>query len=173
LTLGSGATLVIDGTGTAPGSQYDQLSVIGGVALSACTLQVTSLPNVPAGTSFVIITNTSAGAVAGAFAGLPENALLSIGGQPFRIHYAGGNGNDVVLTRDSLSGPLFSSGGYINNTFRLAGVGSGSVVYTIQATTNYVQWTNLGTATADPSGNFNFTDTNASRFRYRFYRTTN
>jgi hypothetical protein len=36
-----------------------------------------------------------------------------------------------------------------------------------------VQWTNLGTATGDVSGNFNFTDPNAASFRYRFYRTTN
>jgi hypothetical protein len=36
-----------------------------------------------------------------------------------------------------------------------------------------IQWSNIGTATGSVSGNFNFIDTNAAKFRYRFYRTTN
>jgi len=137
---------------------------------------VTSLPSVPVGTTFVIITNTTANPTTGAFNGLPENALFTISSQPFRIHYAGGSGNDVVLVRDSggaPTGPQLSSGGYTNKTFKLLGVGSGSTIYTIQASTNLLQRTNVGSATGDISGNFIFTDTNATNFRYRFYRTTN
>jgi hypothetical protein len=176
LNLGPGATLVIDGTGLTPGTGYDQLSVIGTAALGACALQVTSLPSVPAGTTFVIITNDAADAVQGTFNGLAENAQITVSGQPFRIHYAGGSGNDVTLVRDSgsvITGPHLSSGPYSNGTFQLLGVGGASAIYTIQATTNLIQWTNIGSATGDVSGNFTIIDTNASKFRYRFYRTTN
>ncbi len=175
LTLGTNAILSIDGTGTVPGVTYDQLSVTGAVAISNCTLQVTSLPSVPAGTTFVIITNTTVSPTVGNFSGLPENTPLTISGQPFRIHYAGGSGNDVVLVRDLAPGerPPLLNNGYTNKTYRLLGFGNGSAIYTIQASTNLVQWTNVGLATGDVIGNFNFTDTNATNFRYRFYRTTN
>ena len=176
LNLGTNATLALDGIGTIPGVQYDQLSVTGAVAISNCTLQI-SLPNVPAWTSFVIISNTTANATAGFFSGLPENSPLTISGQPFRIHYSGGSGNDVVLVRDTGSGggsgALLSNTGYSNTVYRLTGVGAGSTIYTIQASTNLVQWTNIGFSTGDISGNFKFTDTNAYLFRYRMYRTTN
>jgi selenocysteine lyase/cysteine desulfurase len=52
-------------------------------------------------------------------------------------------------------------------------VEQGSTVYTIRATTNSTDWINAGTATADPNGNFSFTDPNAANFTYRFYRTSN
>jgi fibronectin-binding autotransporter adhesin len=175
LTLGTNVVLALDGSGTVPGVSYDQLSVTGAVAISNCTLQVSSLPSVPVGTTFVIITNTTASGTTGSFNGLAENAQLTISGQPFRIHYVGGDGNDVVLVRDSLAGvgPQLSNGGYTNKTFRVLGAGGGSTIFTIQASTNLVQWTNIGTATGDISGHFNFTDTNAVNFIRRFYRTTN
>ena len=72
LNLRSGATLTLSGTNTSPGA-YDQLSVVGTVTLSNATLQVTSLPSVPVGTTFILITNDSTDAVLGTFAGLPEN----------------------------------------------------------------------------------------------------
>jgi len=176
LTLGTNCTLSIDGTGTVPGVSYDQVSVaLGALAISNATLQVTSLPAVPVGTTFVIITNTTLNPTIGTFNGLPENATLTVNGQPFRIHYSGGDGNDVVLVRDSggiVTGPRVS-GSFTNQTFKLLGLGSGSTIYTIQATTNLLRWTNIGTATGDLGGNFLFTDTNATNFRYRFYRTTN
>lgn len=175
LVLETNCTLSLDGTGMVPGVSYDQLSVAGAVGISNCTLQVTALPSVSGGTSFVIITNTTANATTGNFIGLPENSPLTISGQPFHIHYAGGSGNSVVLVRDSFSGggPTITSGGYSNKTFLVLGSGSSSTIYTIQASTNFFQWTNIGTATGDLSGHFNFTDTNAPNFHFRFYRTTN
>ena len=123
----------------------------------------------------MIITNTTANPTTGSFNGLPENTQLTISGQPFRIHYAGGSSNDVVLVRDLAPGepPPLSNGGYTNKTYRVLGFGNGSAIYTIQASTNLLQWTNIGLATGDVSGNFNFTDTNAANFIRRFYRTTN
>ncbi|MFO1513576.1 MAG: hypothetical protein U1F83_11775, partial [Verrucomicrobiota bacterium] len=87
LNLSAGATLSLSGTGTIPGTQYDQLSVTGAVVLANATLQVSSLPSVTAGTTFVLILNDGVDAVTGTFNGLPENALVPVGAQPFRIHY--------------------------------------------------------------------------------------
>ena len=175
LTLGTNCTLSLAGTGTVPGVTYDQLSVTGAVTIGNATLQVSSLPQVPADTSFTIIDNVTANPTTGSFTNLPENSPLTISGQPFHIHYVGGAGNDVVLVRDLSpgSGPQLSNGGYSNKTYGLLGFGNGSAVYTIQASTNLLQWTNIGNATGDVSGNFKFTDTNAANFLRRFYRSTN
>jgi hypothetical protein len=176
LNLGSGATLTMSGTGTIPGSQYDQLSVTGAVSLAGATLQVAALPPVAAGATFVLILNDGADAVNGTFNGLAEDATVNVGGQLFSIHYAGGSGNDVTLVRDGGTisvGPQLTGSLYTNGTFRLFGVGSNTVVYSIQATTNFIQWTDIGTATGGVGGSFSFADANAFRFPYRFYRTAN
>jgi hypothetical protein len=55
--------------------------------------------SLPSGDSFVLISNTSAGAVQGTFKNLPDGAPLLIKGFPFRITYMGGDGNDVALTK--------------------------------------------------------------------------
>ena len=173
LNFGSNATFVVNGTST---SQYDQLLVTGAVSLANCTLQVNSLPSVPVGTTFIIINNDGTDPVSGTFNGLAENSLLTASGQKFRIHYAGGTGNDVTLVRDSgAAGPQLSAGGgsYGNNAFQFTGTGGSSIIFTIQASTNFIQWTNIGTTTSAISGGFSFIDTNAPKFRYRFYRTTN
>lgn len=47
------------------------------------------------------------------------------------------------------------------------------MIYGVQATTNFIQWMNIGFATGDVSGTFTFADTNAFRYPHRFYRTTN
>ena len=169
VTFGPGATVVIDGTGTTPGTGYDQLSANSGVvALDNCALQVPSLPVVPAGTTFVILTNKT-GTISGTFSGLAENSMLSASGQAFRIHYTGGPGGAVTLVR---AWPDLVFDSYSGGNSHLLGNGIGSAVYTVQATTNFLQWTNIGFATGSVSGAFSFVDTNASHFRYRFYRTT-
>lgn len=98
-TLNAGATLVAVLNGTNAGTGYNQLNVHGTLALGNATLSVT-LGYTPApGDSFVIITNAGASAVSGTFAGLAEGAYLTNNGVVFQISYAGGDGNDVVLTR--------------------------------------------------------------------------
>ncbi|MDZ4861685.1 MAG: cohesin domain-containing protein [Candidatus Hydrogenedentes bacterium] len=52
-------------------------------------------------------------------------------------------------------------------TFEFGGITGRS--YTIQASTNLVQWVNLGNGTVT-NGLVNFNDTNASNFPFRFYR---
>jgi plastocyanin len=70
--------------------------------------------------------------------------------------------------------PLLTVGGLTNGNWRLiTGVGSPLTPVTMLATTNFIQWTNIGRATGDAGGNFLFIDSNAVLFRTRFYRTTN
>ncbi|MDF1862239.1 MAG: hypothetical protein P1U87_18630 [Verrucomicrobiales bacterium] len=92
-----GVILEMDLTGTAPGTEYDQI-VATSVDLTGSSL-VLDAGFVPApGDEFVLIDATSP--ITGTFTSLPEGALLSggINGIPATISYVGGDGNDVVLT---------------------------------------------------------------------------
>ena len=95
-----GTTLGAEIDGTTVGAQYDQLSVIGTVTLANATLTLGgAYTTTVAGDLFTIILNDGAGdPVSGTFAGLAESASVFNGGQEFTISYAGGDGNDVVLT---------------------------------------------------------------------------
>jgi fibronectin-binding autotransporter adhesin len=76
---------------------YDQMTVAGTVTL-ASALHVSVGFASTHGDKFRIIANGGTDAVAGTFAGLPENATFAVGARTFRITYHGGDGNDVVLT---------------------------------------------------------------------------
>jgi hypothetical protein len=79
---------------------FDSLRVSGAVSLAG-TLNVTLNPafDLLAGMKFKIIDAAGVTAVSGNFAGLPQNAeVLQDNGIPLYIDYAGGDGNDVVLT---------------------------------------------------------------------------
>ncbi len=97
LTFTSSGTFIVElGSPT----NCDSLNVRGTVTLAAATLQVTPAFTGTAtmGQTFTIITNDAADAVTGTFSGLPEAATFVTGGYKFRINYAAGTGNDVVLT---------------------------------------------------------------------------
>lgn len=99
VTLNSGATLQVTLNGTNIGTGYSQLQVSGNVTLLNPTLAI-SIGYVPAlGDRFVIISNAGSSAVSGIFNGLPEGTFFTNSGMSFKISYAGGDGNDVVLTR--------------------------------------------------------------------------
>jgi hypothetical protein len=83
--------------GVAPATQYDQLVAQGNVTVGG-TLTTTLGFVPPVGTVFRIIDKTSAGAVVGAFGGLPEGAVITVTGVQLQISYIGGDGNDVTLT---------------------------------------------------------------------------
>ena len=99
-TMSSGTNLVAEIDGTTPGAQYDQLNVTGTVTLANASLTLGgSYTTMVAGDLFTLILNDGAGdAVSGTFAGLAESSSVYNGGQEFTISYAGGDGNDVVLT---------------------------------------------------------------------------
>jgi len=97
----SDVTYSVDIAGTAPGSGYDQLKVIGSVDTQLGNLQirVTGVTPTPEQT-FVILDNDGTDPIGGTFNGLPEGEIVlsSTGTTSFRISYHGGDGNDVVLT---------------------------------------------------------------------------
>ena len=102
--------LSLDIIGVNAGLSYDQLAVIGSVTLGSPTASLTlSNTFVPAlGQAFVLLDNDGTDAVSGTFSGLAEGATVTLNGAyDFRISYAGGDGNDVVLT--SLNGKLVST----------------------------------------------------------------
>jgi autotransporter-associated beta strand protein len=83
------------------GSGYDQVLAFGNVFLDGtATLNVTAGFNSPIGTVFTIIDSSAAitgsASVNGAFAGLPDGALLHANGQVFRINYTMSDGDPVV-----------------------------------------------------------------------------
>jgi hypothetical protein len=80
-----------------------------------------------------------------------------------------------TLIRDTASHPLLSlnGGGYSSGGLQFTGMAAPALTVTVQATTNFLQWTNLGSVTVDTNGEFSFTDTNAFLLRCCFYRATN
>lgn len=109
LMAGSTFTVELDGDGgttpATPGaSNFDQVRVTGGVTLAGTLSLIESFTPAP-GQSFVIIDNDGSDAVNGTFAGLAEGAIVDPdfngSGQPVRITYAGGDGNDVVLLTEA------------------------------------------------------------------------
>ena len=86
---------------TTPVTGFDQFSVLGTIALGDAVLSLATLPGFVSsfGDSFKIVDNNgTADPVVGTFAGLAEGALIDLGIATIRISYAGGDGNDVVLT---------------------------------------------------------------------------
>src|ERR1051326_3187373 len=79
-----------------PSGTSDAVQVTGSVNVGGATLNLTIPSGAAApGQSFTIIDNDGTDAVTGTFAGLPEGALVNAN---LRLTYAGGDGNDVVLT---------------------------------------------------------------------------
>ena len=67
---------------------------------SGAEIAVTDLGSstLPAGTSFVLIDNSAATGIAGAFANLPDHANITVGSNTYVVDYEGGDGNDLTLT---------------------------------------------------------------------------
>ena len=104
----SGSTANMEIEGTAAGTGYDQIAVTGTVTISGATLSLTVTDIPSAGATYVLIDNDGSDAVIGTFSGLAEGASITAGGATYTISYAGGTGNDVVLT---LSGPPVEASG--------------------------------------------------------------
>ncbi len=110
LTFSSAGTYFVDINGTTAGSGYDQMKARGAVTLANATLKPTLSCMAPSLTSYTIIDNDGSDAVVGTFSGLPEGTTFSVNGTPFRITYAGGTGNDVVIAQQTATQrPLITS----------------------------------------------------------------
>ncbi|MFN0021464.1 MAG: hypothetical protein ACKVP0_24705, partial [Pirellulaceae bacterium] len=133
-TLATGSVTLVSGTffdveigGTSPGNGvtgYDQLIVVGGVSLGGATLNLIQFGGfaVNSGSlqTYTIIDNDgTSDAVIGTFAGLAEGAAVSYAGGTLYVSYAGGDGNDVVLSSQSLV-----QGTALADTFVLTGNGA-------------------------------------------------
>ncbi len=68
---------------------------IGGAVIQLADFGTTVLPP---GTSFTVINNTAASAIAGAFSNLADGSTIAIGPNTFQVNYEGGDGNDLTLT---------------------------------------------------------------------------
>ena len=92
--------------GTTACTLYDQQKVTGGVTLNSTTSTLNmSLINKytpKVGDAFKIIDNDAADVVTGTFKGLPEGATFKVSGYVMKISYKGGDGNDVVVTVQSI-----------------------------------------------------------------------
>jgi autotransporter-associated beta strand protein len=174
LTLSGTTSFQVELNGTTPGSGYDQLVVNGSVSLNNATF-AGAVGFAPApGDSFVIINNDGNDPVNGIFLGLTNGAPLVLGTNLFQISYTGGDGNDVVLTRIRMPARFESLTQLPNGQEQIRATGGfAGLTYTVQAAPSLnpvIQWSNLGTATANASGVIVFTDTNAPLFPMRFYR---
>ena len=98
--FGAGATFEAEIMGTTPGTDQDQIAVVGTVDINNATLNIDDAGFAAVGDEeFVLIDNDGADAVVGTFNGLPEGTNLTVGGEVFELSYASGDGNDVVLGR--------------------------------------------------------------------------
>ncbi len=128
VTFSSTGNFTVEVTGPNPGvGGYDQLNVTGTVSLASATLTV--IPNfttpVSIGQQFTIINNDGVNPVSGTFNGLANGALFSAGGYTFRINYAGGTGNDVVLTLWGVPGNTVTLNAVSQGWFNSIGTGNG------------------------------------------------
>lgn len=90
-------------------TQFDHIRVVGGpaftVRIDGATLDATIAFAAAGGTSVKLIENATSGfPFPGGFAGIPQGGLFTVAGSPdqaFRMDYRGGNGSDVVITRNT------------------------------------------------------------------------
>lgn len=71
---------------------------IGTTVTLAGHLDVIAPPGLTVGSSFTILSKTSAGGISGTFSGKPQGAVFSASGYDWKIAYNGGDGNDITLT---------------------------------------------------------------------------
>ncbi len=96
--LALGGVFLVEIEGTTAGTQYDVTNVTGTVTIAGGTLSLAGAYVPVPGNTFTILTNDGVDAVTGTFAGLAEGATVTFNGVTLRITYAGGTGNDIVLT---------------------------------------------------------------------------
>ena len=98
----SATSLLLDGTYDCDlfANTADRIIISGPISLSG-NLNVVIRKSGQTAASFMIIDNRGSAPVSGTFIGLPEGALLQAGGLTFKISYQGGDGNDVVLIRQT------------------------------------------------------------------------
>ena len=170
-TLGLGSTLRIDISGTMPAPQSDRVRVLGGTANTvslAGALDISAPPGLPMGVVITVIENDGTDAISGTFVGLPPNYAFSAAGYWWRISYAGGDGNDVVLTLFAPPAPQLALA-LSGSQPQLRLVGEIGHTFEVEASTNLTQWS-LVTNLFNSTGTLLFADPSSSSYDLRFYR---
>lgn len=180
-TLASGANYVVQLGDFTPPAEFVGLTVAGTVSLNGAVLQLNLnvLGNVT--DEYTLIRKTSAGSIAGTFAGLPEGTqFFTPSGHQFQISYLGGDGNDVVVTLLTLPDtiPVIDTFGVVPGTGGEAGMNVASIAahgragtsYTLQTSPNLQTWTNAQTLVADLDGSLPFRILQPPNLPKRFYR---
>ena len=169
-----GATFEVELNGTTAGVDYDQVSVSGQVNITNAALTVVLGFPGAVSNQFMIIQNDANDPVNGTFNGLPEGATFKASSATFQITYAGGTGNDVVLTQLALPQPSEISVLDRNQdgSMRILGTGQPGAVYLLEANSdlNTTNWVNIGGAPADQNGKIQILDNDAPKYPIRFYR---
>jgi hypothetical protein len=101
VAIGTGSKLAIAINGITVDDGYNQLNVTGDVNLTGAALTLGGTLTPVAEETFTIVNNAGTHPVTGTFTGLPEGSVIAnFLGSPLSavITYAGGDGNDVVLT---------------------------------------------------------------------------
>jgi hypothetical protein len=111
-------------------------------------------------------TGTNAAAAVGSYAINITNLVGESGLTNYSVSYVSGvltiePPGKVTITSIVLTDP---------NHAQITGTGTAGVVYTIQASSDLINWQTIGTATAGTNGVFNFQDSNITNYPYRFYR---
>jgi autotransporter-associated beta strand protein len=103
-TFGAGSAFSLELNGTGAGTTYDQLSIASTGSISILGGNITlSLGFAPtSGQQFTVIDNLTANPISGTFSNLPNGGIVSatFGATSYNFvaNYAGGTGNDLVLT---------------------------------------------------------------------------
>ena len=92
-----GGNLEIPSGGKLEAAHDVTLAAAGNVTLAG-NLDLIAPTGLSVGASFTLLNKTSPGAISGSFAAKPEGAVFTAAGQNWQITYAGGDGNDVIVT---------------------------------------------------------------------------
>jgi hypothetical protein len=175
LTMVTGSTLELDLLGVDPVSDIDSISVTGAVNLGNANLSVDLGYEAVLDSEYQVINNDGADPVISSFAGLPEGSTFSASNGMFRITYAGGDGNDVVLTLASALPAIRSLTTLPDGTKQITGAGPSGKFALIEATQSLmppISWELLDTQLIDDSGQISYVDIDATNYPVRFYRIT-
>ena len=117
LITGSGTTIFglrVDLNGTAPGTDYDQLMVAGGIDIDSATLEVRVGFTPTPGDTFTII---DADFIDGGlpFFGLPDGSLIHVGSHTFEVDYPGSD-VDLIYVSPAVPTNVVATGNHLDES---------------------------------------------------------
>ncbi len=151
------------------------LNVTGGVTIAGCSLAFQPGSSAILAAT-VILQNDGNDPVNGTFAGLPEGGVLTNNLVRYSISYVGGDGNDITLTPINEPAEFTRIESLPDGRAQLTVRGQPGFTYVIEATPEFLTapaptpWSPISTNLANPTGQFQAIDPDATSFARRFYR---